>query len=815
MDIFVLLMQKFILLIFFLNAGYYCFAQSPAGKEIHITVEGESRSVISNVTINLLKQDSTMLQVTLTDASGKARFKELRSDSYIIKATHAGYQTAFLSAVDLTTVPVFTAIITMNQEAALLKDVTVTAKKPFAQFLPDKTIINVEAGITNAGATVMEVLEKSPGITVDREGNISMKGRPAVMVMIDGKMTQLSGTDLQNLLSGMNASQVDVIELIENPGAKYDAAGNAGIINIKTKKNKQKGLNGSLSTSYGQGRLPKNNNSFIINFRSGALNFFGTYNTNFSQSLLDMYVLRTYYRGDGSISSLLQQPYNTRTTNQTHSFRSGVDYFVSNKTILGLVYNGTYLYRDSRSVSNIEWKRESGLIDSTIRTIGTRETDLKQNGLNFNARHTFNPNRELSADVDIISYKINNNQYFENQIVAPGSIAEASKGDIPSSLKIFSARTDYSHRFNSLLWEAGAKSARVETDNLAQYYFLYANEWKDDLGKSNHFLYTENIHAAYSSVDKKTGKWHWQTGLRYEYTTYKAKQLGNAVIKDSSFNRNYGSLFPTAFITYEADSSNSFTFRTGRRIDRPAFHKLNPFVFILNKYTLQKGNPFFKPQFTWNFELNHVYKGIWSTSLTYNLTKDYFSQIFLADASNGTIIYTEGNVGKLQNFGLSSSVQLSPAPWWSLTAQAVYNHKIIEGVLWQAFKTSINQLSMNVNNQFKFKKGWGAELSGFFISRNQNDLQEVLDPTGQVGIGLSRQVFKGKGTARLSFRDVFYSQDMEGLSLFETSTEYFRLQWDSRVATISFIYRFGKAMKQPKRSGGGATDEINRVGTGN
>jgi len=255
--------------------------------------------------------------------------------------------------------------------------------------------------------------------------------------------------------------------------------------------------------------------------------------------------------------------------------------------------------------------------------------------------------------------------------------------------------------------------------------------------------------------------------------------------------------------------------RAGRRIDRPAFHKLNPFIFILNKYTFQKGNPFFKPQFTWNLELNHVYKGILSTSLTYNFTKDYFSQIFLADTSNGTIVYTEGNVGKLQNIGASMSVQVSPAKWWSLSAQAVFNHKIIEGFVWEPFKTSINQVNLNINNQFRFKNGWGAELSGFFITRNQNDLQEVLDPTGQMGLGVSKQLFQGKGSVKLAFRDLFYSQDMEGLSLFENSTEYFRLQWDSRVATLSFSYRFGKALKQPKRSGGGANDEMNRVGTGN
>jgi iron complex outermembrane receptor protein len=804
-------MRKAISILILFISSYCCLSQPALNKSIQVKAQDENGAVLRNATISLLlKADSSLVQTVVTDIVGQTEFKNLASGLYLLKASYLGFETSF-QTIDLERNSSFSATIIMKPEAGLLGDVTVTAKKPLIQFLPDKTVINVDASITNAGTTVMEVLEKSPGIAVDRNGNISMKGRPAVNVMIDGKMTQLSGTDLQNLLSGMNSSQVDVIELIENPGAKYDAAGNAGIINIKTKKNKQKGFNGSLSSSYGQGRLPKNNNSLIFNIRSGSLNFFASYSSNFNKSLMNMYALRTYYNeNDGTVSSLLKQPYRTRTKSSTHNVRTGVDYFVNQKTTVGAAFTGTYLKRESKTASTIEWLDKFGMLDSTISTTGLRNTKLEQAGLNFNARHTFDANRELSADVDFVKYNIRNDQYFENQLLAPGSIIEASKGELPSTLNIFSAKADYTHRFKNTLWEAGVKSARVETDNLADYYYRNGNQWEDDLGKSNHFLYTENIHAIYSSIDNKKGKWHWQTGLRYENTSYKARQLGNAVVKDSSF-----SLFPTAFVTYEADSSNSFTFRTGRRIDRPQFHRLNPFVFFLNKYTLEKGNPFFKPQFTWNLELNHLYKQVLSTSLTYNFTKDYMSQIFLADTSNGTIVYTQGNVGKLQNIGLSMSVQLSPKKWWSLTAQAVYNHKIIEGVLWEAFKTSINQVTLNLNNQFRFGKGWGAELSGYFISRNQNDLQEVLDPTGQVGIGLSKQVFKGKGTIRFTFRDIFYSQDMEGDSRFENSDEYFRLQWDSQVATVGFVYRFGKAMKQPKRSGGGAADEINRVGTGN
>jgi len=190
------------------------------------------------------------------------------------------------------------------------------------------------------------------------------------------------------------------------------------------------------------------------------------------------------------VTLLLPQPHNTRTTSSTHNCRTGVDYFVNQKTTVGAAFTGTYLKRKSNTASTIEWLDKFGALDSTISTTGLRDTKLKQAGLNFNARHTFDANRELLADVDLVKYNITNDQYFENQLLVPGSIVEASKGHIPSTLNIFSAKADYSHRFKNTLWESGIKSARVETDNLAEYFIRNSNQWEDVLGKSNHFLYT-------------------------------------------------------------------------------------------------------------------------------------------------------------------------------------------------------------------------------------------------------------------------------------------------------------------------------------
>lgn len=789
-------------------------AQPSTLANITVRITDEGRNPVPLATLHLLTGDSVLIRAQSTDSTGKAGFAKITPGNYLLKVTHLAFRDLLLP-VQLTAEMGSPYELVLVSRQGLMDNVTVTAKTPLIQHFPDKTVINADAAITNAGSTVLELLERSPGVMVDRNGTVSLKGRPGAQVMIDGKLTQLSGQDLISLLSGMSSSQVATLELIDNPSAKYDAAGNAGIINIRTKKNKQRGFNGTISTAYGQGYRPKSNSSAVINYRNGKINFFTTYSLNASRQLMDMYAFRTYFDENDHIVSTLEQPYETRSSNTTHNLRTGIDYYVNEKTTLGVALQGTRLRRRSTGASRALWADPNGITDSAIYTSSSSRTRLMQGGINVNAKHVINSNRELTADADWIQYDIRTSQYFENRAAMPGSTREASQGNIPSAIRIFSAKADYSHRFPSLLWEAGLKSGRVNTDNPASYSRMYNNQWQEDLTRSNHFVYTENIHAAYTSIDKSAGRWQLQAGLRYEYTGYKATQLGNSVVRDSSFTRNYHSLFPSSFITYRADSANSFTIKAGRRITRPAFQKLNPFLFIINKYTYQQGNPFLQPQFNWNMELTHQYKDMLTTGLSYNFTNDYFSQVFLLDTASGIIIYTEGNIGKMRSMGLSASLQLSPAPWWSLSADAVLLHKKIEGMLWRAYEADITQLNISMNNQFRFGKGWAAELSGYYITRHQNDLQEILDPTGQLGIGVSKQVMKNKGTLRLNFRDIFYTQAMQGLTYFQQTTEYFRLQTDSRVVNIAFTYRFGKAYKTTRKSGGAAAEEINRVGTVN
>jgi hypothetical protein len=788
------------------------FAFGQSSESIRLKITDQQNTPITTAMIELLNADSSLIKVVLPDTSGLVSINRNIVGGRLLRVSAVGYTPQVLNMS-----PAFSdneRLVSLQPQNKMLENLTLTARKSFIELKPDRTVVNLEAGTSTVGTSVMEALEKLPGVTIDKEGNIGLKGRAGVLVMIDGKPTYLNGSDLVTLLNGMSSSQVSQVELMDNPPAKYDAGGNAGIINIKTKKNNQRGFHGTLTTSYAQGFYPRGNNNLTLNYRVGKFNLFLNHSLNAFDQFTKVYALRTYYKSDrATVASLLEQPSFLKTNGLTQNVRTGIDYAISSKTSLGLTLSGLAIERKSNNNNPALWMNATRQVDSLVNTKSKNNTAWRNGGIALNFRHSFNPNRDLSADVDILGYRIRGNQFFENYSVSPVNYSEASYANIPTDINIITAKADYSAQLKSVKLEGGWKSSNIKTDNLAAYQIKDGNLWLEDFGKSNHFLYEENIHAIYANTSTKQRNLSLQGGLRYEMTAYDARQLGNQQVKDSSFSRTYNSFFPSVYASFEKDSSHTFTLSAGRRIDRPAFQKLNPFLFIINKYTYQQGNPFYRPQYTWNIEINHLYKSFLITGLSYSVTSDYFSQIFPIDSS-GIVLYTEGNLSRLQNIGLSVGMQLTPVSWWSFSMQTVLNRKKMQGVIGNSMTANITQYNINLNNQFRFKKGWGGEITGYYNSKSQQDIQEILDPSGQLSLGLSKSVLQNKATIKLAVRDVFYTNWIKGLSYFNNATEYFKLTRDTRIAAFSFTWRFGRSFKTNKRSEGSAGDEVQRVGNG-
>lgn len=783
-------------------------------ENFRVTVVNEQNDPLEGAVVELLqKADQKLIRSAVTNKNGLSFFYIAVTADQVLRVSYVGHETT-LFPISAEQAVAKKLTLVLPAAAKTLGNVSVSSRKAFIQRAQGKTIVNVDASVTNAGTTVLEVLEKSPGVMVDRNGGISLQGKAGVLVLIDDKPTYVSGSDLNNLLSGISSSQVDQIELITSPSARYDASGNAGIINIKTKKNRQTGFNGTLTGSLAQGRYPKNNNSLVLNYRNGKFNAFATWSSNFSKGFMDIYALRKYFNTNGTLLSLLDQPTGFLNQNNSNTLKMGLDFYASQKTTFGITLTGIANNRSGSSDASANWKNAAGVTDSTIRTFGATRGRFRNGGINLNAKHTLSRTQEITADLDYLSYDINNQQSFSSLLQASGGYTEGSRGSLPATISIRSAKLDHTLQIgkNAKL-ESGYKLSAIRTDNLAAYELYDGSSWKDDINKSNHFLYQENIHALYSSFEHKTTRVSYQLGLRYENTHYDAHQLGNARQKDSAFSRTYSGLFPSGYISIQADSSNSFTFTAGRRIDRPPFQKLNPYVSIINKYTYEKGNPFFQPQYSWNLELSYQYKQWLTTTVSYSIIKDYFSQLFLNDGSD-ILVYTNGNVGRMTNLGISVAVQLSPFPWWSFSGQVLYNHKELKGYRNVDYRSDISQTNLSINNQFKAGQLYTLELSGFYTGRARNDLQELLYPTGQLSIGVARPVFNKKGTLRLSVRDLFFTQAMEGLTNFPGAEEYFLLKRDTRVVNLGLSYRFGKPLKTTRRNQGSAKDEMDRVGAG-
>jgi outer membrane receptor protein involved in Fe transport len=806
---------------FLLTISLATHAQNITGRVKGVVIDGNSKTIESS-TITLLRvKDSSVAKISAADKNGSFEFENVAEGKYIVSVSAVGHQKGFSETFEITPDKIFIDLkkIELIPQTKNLTGVTVTARRPLIEQKIDRTIVNVDAAVSNVGASALEVLEKSPGITVDKDGNISLKGKQGVQIYIDGRPSYLSGQDLVNLLKNMNANQLDQIEIMTNPPAKYDAAGNSGVINIKTKKNKQVGFNGNATVGYSQGKYWRTNESVNMNYRNGKINAFTNYSFNRRYDFQELSIHRVYRRADKTVDALFDQVAFMPRNSSSNNLKFGLDYFIDNKTTIGFVASGFINPEHQLNFNTSYLKNSAGLVDSIVYSTSNTKERWKNGSVNLNFRHQFDSaGRELTADLDYSGYLSTNDQLFTNASYNANGTKRGQtdlRGDLPVNIDIYSAKMDYTHPLKKgAKLEAGVKSSYVNTDNAANYFNLVRTEWQTDYDKTNRFVYKENINAAYLNFSKQYKKLGVQAGLRFENTNYKGDQLGNAQKPDSAFNNNYNSLFPTVFLSYAASEKHQFGLNIGRRIDRPAYQDLNPFLFFLDNYTYASGNPFLKPQYSTNIEVSHTYKGFLNTTLNYSRTKNFFTETF--EQSGYASIVRNGNIGVRQNAGISVSAQVNIKKWWSTSLYGNYNFNSFKGELYgEMIHVNASNVLFNVSNQFKFNKGWSAELSGFYRTRGVEG-QLVIEPLGQMSAGVSKQVMKGKGSFRLNVRDILYTNWAKGHINFQRTEASFENKRDSRVAGISFTYRFGKPIKGPQnnRKKGGADDEQSRVKVG-
>lgn len=391
------------------------------------------------------------------------------------------------------------------------------------------------------------------------------------------------------------------------------------------------------------------------------------------------------------------------------------------------------------------------------------------------------------------------------------------QGYLPSDIDIFSFKSDYKHPLNkTTTLEAGVKASYVKTDNDAQYtkYNSAQQKWVTDTSRSNHFIYKENINAAYINLQKQFKKLGVQLGLRAEQTIAD----GNQVTRDISFHKNYTKFFPTTYLSYKLNDNNTLGLSYGRRVERPNYQSLNPFQYQLDRYTYRQGNPNLQPQFSHNIELSYNHKGQLNIAANYTAVSDIINDVLITKRepgdSNFTTYQTTQNIASSKNIGISVSYNRQLKKWWTINAFAnVYNNSYKGVIDNESIKVNFTAFSSNLSSQFTFKKGWSAEISGWYNSKNLESSNIIAYPMGMFALGAGKQILKNKGTIRLNIRDPFYILSFRGYTDLNKSLTNIHAYWDNRRAIFSFTYRFGKTNDQQQRKrGSAADDEKNRIG---
>ena len=817
-------MKKCALLLVLIAACFKLNAQTNTGK-ITVTVLNDLKLPIENATVQLLNvKDSSLLKTALTGKDGVAGFDNIRFGNFLLKISATNFNNSYSASFGLTATEtaINIPVITLIKRTQQLNEVVVTTKKPFIQRLNDRIVVNVDNSIISSGSSAMDVLERSPGVSIDQNDVIGLRGKQGVIIMVDGKPSPMTGADLANYLRGLPSGSIDRIDIITNPSAKYDAAGNSGIIDIRMKKDQRTGANGTFTAGYGQGVYPKANTGTTFNYRNKKMNIFGNYNYAYRINLNHLVLDRNFYTNNGVFSGQDKKDNYSKTPFNTHTVRLGADFFPSKKTIIGIVVNSNINHITRTNDNN------SLVIDDQKNPIYTFQANGSNNDhnnnivANINLKHTFDSTgKELTADVDYGQYNSGSLSTTDTKYYKLNGTTQQPdyilNGDQDGKLILRTLKVDFVDPLKKMgKFETGFKSSYVSSDNNAKFFDASSGIPQNDINKTNRFYYDEYNNAAYLNYSKEFKKFNMQFGLRGEQTNVKTRQVKG----DIRFDTAYFQLFPSAFFNYKLKEDKTLGVSVSRRIDRPGYSQLNPFLFLIDVTTYATGNPSLLPQLTWAYELNYTVKDI-NFTLGYSHTKNdqniaiaRFKDVFpnLASADNVTV-QIPVNLTSSDYVGVSVAAPVRINKWWNMmnNANIYYNH----------FNGSLGGTTLNngkpaydarTNNAFTFKKGWSAELNANYSSGGQYGFM-VSKPQWAVSGGVQKTVLKNKGTARFNISDIFWTNLPKGTITYNNYIEYWHATRETRVATISFTYRFGKnTVKAARRRTTGSEEERQRAG---
>jgi iron complex outermembrane receptor protein len=777
-------------------------------------VKDNNGKALAAVTVSLLKaKDSSLVKADVTDASGHFEIAVSRADKYVLSYSLVGFEKKYSEAFTLAEGQQFGApALPLNTASNKLQDVTVSSRKPMIEVKADKTIFNVENSINATGSNALELLQKSPGMMVDNNDNISMKGKSGVKIYIDGKLTQLDAKDLANYLRSINSNDIEAIEMISNPSAKYDASGNAGIVNIRLKKNKKFGTNGSANVGLTQGVTPKGNGSVNLNYRDKNINIFGNVSGNLSrnENTLDLYRIQ----GD----TIYDQRAKNWSYNKGTNAKVGADFFINSKNTIGFLARTSFTDADwiGESVA-AKYRKADNVFIETLRAKNNMPGSRQNHNFNVNYRYADTSGLEINFDGDYGIFRGRGQSFQPNDYFDGGNNFLRNvtySNNTPTDIDIYTAKLDIEQRFFGGKLGYGAKVSYVTTKNTFDFFNVSNGVHVKNLGSSNGFDYKENVNAAYVNFNKQLNpKWSVQLGARLEHTNSNGDltRADGIVQTDDNVDRNYVNLFPSAALTWTVNQKNSLNLTYSRRIDRPSYQDLNPFENKLDELTFQKGNAFLRPQYTDNVELTHTFMGFINTTVGYSHVKDFSTEI-TDTVKNATYIQAR-NLAKQEILSASIGAPLPIKKWWNGYVNVWFSYQMFRG----QFKQNVIDLDIPMHgaymqHTFTLGKDYTAELSGWYSGNSVWGGTWKTKPQAGVDLGIQKVFMQKKATVKVSVTDIFFT------SPWKATTDYAGVvingggSWESRTVRLNFTYRFGNSqVKAARQRQTGLEQESKRI----
>lgn len=769
---------------------------------------------INGATIALHQSiDSVILRYGITDGDGIFSFGRLQPGSFFLQISHAGYYTQrapvnLIAGDTLNIMP----DITLRKTHVSLLEVVVKASKPVIEVRSDRIVFNVGASNAGTGNNVMELLQKSPAVSVDNNDNISINGKAGVNIYIDGRPTYLSGTDISSYLRTLQASDVELIEIITNPSSQFDAAGTAGIINIKMKRDTKLGTNATVSGGYNTGIYAKYNSTLSMNHRGKNANIFGAYNNNFgiSRTFFNLYRLQ--------LDSIFDQKSFTLTDNFAHNLKGGIDWFITKDKTIGFVLDAGIA--TSGGVTNSRTPISSAITDQTGRILfaeSNQQADRNRFGANINYKVSNNKGKDFNIDGDYAFFGNTFNSFQPNYYTDASGQVKLSEVNFriytDTKIRVGAIKTDKEFPYKGGKLSVGAKISYVKTHNDFQFFDIGSlGEIYNDL-RSRLFVYKENINAAYVHFKKQHKNVEWQLGLRSEHTNSQGKLTSTQLAVNNDIKRSYIDLFPSGGVQVQLSKISSAGITFSRRIDRPAYQTLNPFENRLDELTYQRGYPFLKPQYTNSVEISYVpIKGL-SFRLSYSHIKDFFAQI--KDTVEGIRNFiTPANLQQNIVWFLGVTHSHNFTKWWGGFTSSGISHTRFNGDVGRSGTIDLDAIVFNIYTEQRFSllKDLSFRLSGSYRSPSIWSGTYRSDPYWFVDAGFRQNMFKGMGTLQVTISDIFFSARYRSVGRFTGIVSDVNGGYESRQLKLFFSYRIGNTnVKESRQRKSATAEESNRI----